>query len=170
MSNSLIHSKAAIAVIKKESEFVSGWTRAILKNVSEGAFKSTPDIVQSNINWQIGHILTTRYFFTVACIAKDRSAFGKAVPMKQYREWYAKGTSPRLALSEKPGKDVLMQHLDIVEEFALEVLDTLAVDELSSAALYENGVAKTKYEALTFSLKHQMWHNGQIALIKRIVS
>jgi uncharacterized damage-inducible protein DinB len=56
-----------------------------------------------------------------------------------------------------------------LNEEALNVVNMLQEDELEQSTLITNPVAKTKYESLSFAIKHQMWHNGQIAMIKRII-
>ena len=67
-------------------------------------------------------------------------------------------------------KETLMSDLAIVDQVTLDVLAELEEDKLFEKTEQPNPVAKTKYDALMFCFKHQMWHYGQITMLKRILS
>ena len=71
--------------------------------------------------------------------------------------------------TDRLDKDQLLNLKKEVDEVTNYAIDSLVEMNLKDKTEIINPVAKTKYDALTFTFKHQMWHNGQIAMIKRII-
>lgn len=66
----------------------------------------------------------------------------------------------------------LMEHLKIMQEQSLTVIGSLSENDLQKTVeptKVPHPVAKIKFEAIDWNIKHTMWHCGQIATIKRIV-
>jgi uncharacterized damage-inducible protein DinB len=64
----------------------------------------------------------------------------------------------------------LKKQLSFVNEIARNVLQELKEEDLGKPlepSRMPHPVAKTKYEALTWNFRHEMWHCGQIAMIRR---
>lgn len=72
-----------------------------------------------------------------------------------------------------PEPEVLVQHLDEMHATAMNILEKLSEEELDApleaVPNFKHPVASTKYEALAFSFKHEMWHVGQLSMLKRIL-
>ena len=69
-------------------------------------------------------------------------------------------------LDDKPEKNELLSNLILVDKRCLEILNELEESDLQNEPLLTNPVAKTKQDALLWTIKHRMWHNGQMAMIK----
>jgi hypothetical protein len=67
---------------------------------------------------------------------------------------------------EKPKNEELLKLYKFIH---LEI-SKIKIEELNSATEIPNPSAKTKYDALMTLFKHQFWHNGQIAILNRILS
>jgi len=64
----------------------------------------------------------------------------------------------------------LKNHLEIIEKKSIEIINSLTQEELKNDLIpgkVEHPVAKTKFEAIDWNIKHTMWHCGQIASLKR---
>jgi uncharacterized damage-inducible protein DinB len=71
-----------------------------------------------------------------------------------------------------PSHEKLISELTFVGNYADKELDKLNdenLDEPLAQTKFPHLIAKTKYEALTWNFKHEMWHLGQISTIKRIL-
>ncbi len=61
----------------------------------------------------------------------------------------------------------------LVQQLSLETIGELLENELEQSLEKlqpPHPIAKTKYEALDWNIKHTMWHCGQLAMINRIIS
>lgn len=159
-----------LEIIKNELKNVSSWTEMLISNIDDQLWKTTPENIGTNFNWLVGHIIHDKYFHAIACISKQTFNLTETLDTSNYQQFYEVGTSPTTALSDKPGTTQLKTDLQIVDSAVNNVLDNLSEQDLQNSTLLNNPVADTKYEALMWAIKHQMWHNGQIALMKRILT
>jgi len=72
-------------------------------------------------------------------------------------------------MNEKPNVKELQNIYKITTKIILENLDKLTAIELDENTAIPNPSVKTKYEALKWLSHHQSWHNGQIAILKRVL-
>ena len=158
-----------ISMIKEQIESVSTMTKKLVMSVDENDWKVTPEVIASNINWQVGHILLAKYFHAITCVLGRQLAVKEQLPLKDYVEWYTMGSNPGAEMNSKPSKTKLMADLSFIDAMALDTLDKITEEDLLAPPEEKNPMAVTKYEALMWSFKHQMWHNGQIAMIKRVL-
>ena len=65
----------------------------------------------------------------------------------------------------------LREQTEIVHQICIENLETLNDDVLAECLQplpFKHPVAETKYEALSWSFKHEMWHSAEMEAIKRV--
>ena len=65
-----------------------------------------------------------------------------------------------------------LEHLKLMQLQSLGVIDSLSENDLRKPVeptKVPHPIAKTKFDAIDWNIKHTMWHCGQIATIKRIV-
>ena len=158
--------------IKEQIEWVDAWTSNLIKDVREDELRLV-DALGTSLNWQIGHILISKYFHSIQSILKKDHAViidvNQRVPIDDFFKNYFAGSNPRDEWKARPNKVQLIEYKEEMDLATMQVLEGLAEKELKEAIELPNPVAKTKYDALTFTFKHQMWHNGQIALINRVI-
>ena len=80
------------------------------------------------------------------------------------------GSSPAERLEQKPGKEALVKALDVVNNSVAASLQGLSDEALQEPVAARHPVAKTKREVLIWCTHHQMWHNGQISMLKRLIT
>lgn len=133
---------------------------------------TTPDVIKSNIAWQVGHLIVSQFYHSIAVITPPNLRIYKEVPLQDYFPIYSMAT--KSTINElKPLPDTLLQQLEIVNNYAIQTIDDLNEDDLDNEleqTKFPHPIAKTKYEALTWSFRHEMWHLGQIATLKRILN
>jgi hypothetical protein len=160
-----------INFIKEQNRLTREHTIKILSETPEGIWYETPDIIQSNIAWQVGHLIVSQYYHAIAVITGPNLVLFNDVPLKDYFPIYSMFT--KSVINElKPSPEKLLMELDIVNKYAnrqLETLNDADLDKELESTKFPHPIAKTKYDALTWNFRHEMWHLGQISTIKRIL-
>jgi len=141
------------------------WTDKILSNFPEALWKISPEKFKTNINWQVGHLIISTYFHSILSISGSDEKVKQSFNPREYSEFYGMGSNPLSEIDSKDEADVMLRNLKLVDERSLEILDALEDENLEEKTLIRNPMAKIKKDALIWTFKHQMWHNGQMALI-----
>lgn len=147
-------------------------TKQLIEEVPDDLWYETPEMIHSNIAWQVGHLIIAQMYHSVSVITGSSKKISDVIPLKFYIPKYGMGSDPADHSSIQPNPDELKEQLDFVNEVALAELRKLEDSELDKALEPTRGkhpVATNKYEALTWSFKHEMWHCGQISILKRIL-
>jgi len=72
-----------------------------------------------------------------------------------------------------PEPELLLTQLETINNYANQTIDSLTEEDLDNElepTRFPHPIAKTKYEALTWNFRHEMWHLGQIATLKRVLN
>ena len=161
-----------LAFIKEQIIWVDKWTNNLVKNKVEEDF-NVIESMGTSLNWQIGHIIVSKYFHAIQSVVNKEHRvirrIEKELPMKDMLKYYFAGSNPLAHWKDRLSKDQLMSYFNQINEASLTLADQLTEEDLKQETEMKNPIAKTKYDALTFVFKHQMWHNGQIAMMKRII-
>lgn len=157
--------------IKEQTEWVNNWTSKLINDIDEKDFGIVPTLGTS-VNWEVGHIIISKYFHAIQSILdKDHKIIvniNTKLPIPDLFKYYFAGSNPKESWKNRPDKKQLLEFGKEIDIAAIQILELLTEKNLKEPTS-GNPVAKIKYDALTFTFKHQMWHNGQIAMIKRIV-
>lgn len=79
------------------------------------------------------------------------------------------GTQHRLVAKHTISTDMLIEQFNAVHEICINNLSKLDDSILSSTLEpipFKHPVANTKYEALSWCFKHEMWHSAEMEAIK----
>ena len=142
------------------------WTKRIFEDVHESKWNEKHAAIESNLNWQMGHILISHYFHGIACIQGPDEIIKSTFSPRAYSLYYGMDTKPFNNMEDKPNKLALTKYLDLVDSRCLEIVSSLKDSDFKEVTALDNPVAKTKRDALLWTVKHRMWHNGQAAMIK----
>jgi hypothetical protein len=156
-------------LLQQQFELAHSWTLRLVAELEEEHWSSSPPGLDTNINWQIGHVLVGLYFQALVCTGGRREALKEQIPFPAYIDFYKMGTHARNQLAEKPGKAELLQGLQATYAAVVATLEAMDPAQLDEAVAARHPLAKTKREVLMWCTHHQMWHNGQISLLKRLL-
>ena len=159
----------AIDIIKEQIISVKEKTDHFIKTIALEKWCVTPEILETNMNWQIGHLILANYLHGIASISGPNKSIRDSIDMTSFVTYYGPKSIPNLHLDEKPKNEELLALYEIVFELLYSEVDKIKIEELINATEVPNPSAKTKYEALTTVFKHQSWHNGQIAVLNRVL-
>jgi DinB superfamily len=160
----------AVELLAGQTQNVYDWTNKLVESVPFNKWDDTPDVVDTNITWQVGHLIMSHYFHTVMVIVGHQKDVIEKVPLKQYDELFTLGQP--VDLKGVVDSETLLSQLEFVQKKSLDIVRAMT-PELLQAALeptrVPHPIAKTKFESLDWNIKHTMYHCGQIGLLKRII-
>ena len=162
-----MNNKQEAQYLAKGFETAYNWTLKLVKDVPAEDWGKTIDPLNTTLNWQLGHLVVTLYYQALVCTGADRGTIKEVIPVKDYIKWYSMGSRP--GAEGQPGKADLLQALEVVYQQVQKVLPHITDEQLEEGVASPHPVAKTKGQALLWCSHHQSWHNGQIALTKRIL-
>lgn len=146
------------------------WVNKLVKAVPEEKWEEIPEIIDSNLSWQVGHLVLSLYFHSVMNVVGHQPDIMEKLPIKKYSELFTYG--PASASLGEFTVAKLKEHMALIQEKSLKTIKTLSADQLDQPLEntgIQHPIAKTKFQVLDWNIKHTMWHCGQIAMIKRVV-
>lgn len=161
-----------IEILTLQTKNAYSWMKKLTDSIPTNKWNETPEILESNVSWQIGHQLISIYYHSILVIKGHQKDILEKVPISEYSNLFTFKISPKEAIGKK-SPEQLVADLNTVEEKSIEIIKSLSPKELNSKlepARIEHPVAKNKFEALDWNIKHTMWHCGQLAILKRIVN
>jgi len=160
-----------IQFITDQNKMTRNQTIELLDNTPIELWYETPEIIKSNIAWQVGHLIVSQFYHSIAVIRKPDLQIYIDIPLKEYIPIYSMFT--KSTINElQPSPEILLSQLHKMNEYARQSIGSLSENELNDKlepTKFPHPIAKTKYEALTWSFRHEMWHLGQIATLKRVL-
>jgi hypothetical protein len=143
----------------------------LIKELPEDLWYKIPENTDSNFAWQIGHLIISQNFHAISVITGENHKVLEIVPISQYEKLFkGNGTKHRSLKKDLIPTSLLKQQLDAVHEICIENLSTLRDDILEDDIEPAGGkhpIANTKYEALSWCFKHEIWHGSEMEDIKK---
>lgn len=160
----------SIEIIKTQIELVKKQTDELIEKIEFSKWNTTPEIIETNMNWQIGHIILANYLHGLASMSGANEKIREKLDVKDFIKFYGLKSIPSESINEKPKNKELKDLYNFVFELIWLELEKVKESDLNKKTEIPNPGAKTKYEALTMLFKHQSWHNGQIAILHRVLN
>jgi len=159
-----------IELIKDQIISVKEKTDSFIRTIELKKWNISPDILETNMNWQIGHLILANYLHGIASISGANEKVRERINMQNFIKFYGSNSTPNLFLNEKPKNEEMLKLYEFIFELIFLEISKVKIEELNSVTEIPNPSAETKYEALTTLFKHQSLHNGQIAILNRVLS
>lgn len=161
-----------VDILFKQTSDAYQWTNKLIDSTPYELWNTTPEVINSNLSWQTGHLIMSFYYHTAMVIVGHQPDILQQIPLKEYSSLYTFNTSPEHS-SGKIAPEQLHEQLRIMEEKSLHIIEGLTEENLEQPLEpvgMEHPVANNKFEALDWNIKHTMWHCGQISIIKRTLN
>jgi hypothetical protein len=156
----------------KQTQDAHSWTNKLIDSIPKARWNDTPDTLASNISWQVGHLVLGEYYHAILVVTGFDDEISQKIDLKAHNQWYGYGSIP----SEKAGQnkpEILKEQLLFMQHKVIQNISGLTLKDLESKVeqpiKQKHPVATTKLEAVSWNIKHTMWHCGQIASLKRIL-
>ncbi len=159
-----------IEFLKEQIIESRNFVNRLVSEIPQDLWYEIPENTDSNFAWQIGHLIISQNFHAITCITGRNKKIFDLIPIVDYVKLF----NGMGALHRSVEKDLiqtakLKEQFDTVHNICLESLSILTDDILSDnlePILFKHPVANTKYEALSWCFKHEMWHSAEMESIK----
>ena len=158
-------------ILHKQTKHSYHWLNKIIEDIPENKWELTPEKIETNIVWQIGHLIVSINYHSIIVINGQPIEIYKDFPFQKYAELFTKAKAKdaigKVSVSE------LKKFSELFQKKSLDTLNYLSDDELNNPLepfVIKHPIAKTKQEAIEWNIQHTMWHCGQIGLLKRYLS
>jgi len=142
----------------------------LISDLPQDLWYEIPENTDSNFAWQIGHLMISQNFHSITCITGRNSKIFNLIPIVDYVSIFnGMGTLHRSVEKDIISTTLLIEQFNTVHEICIDNLSELDDDILSHALEpipFQHPVANTKYEALSWCFKHEMWHSAEMEAIK----
>lgn len=161
-----------IDVLIKQTQDAHIWTNKLIDSIPMEQWDETPNTLESNICWQAGHLVISEYYHAILVVTGFDEEITKKIDLKALNEGFGYGSEPK-ALIAQSDPMLLKEQLLFMQSKVIATVSSLTSKDLEQDVeqpiKQKHPVAKTKLEAVSWNIKHTMWHCGQIALIKRLI-
>lgn len=160
----------AVELLTQQTADAYQWTNKLVTSIPYDNWDDMPQVIDSTISWQVGHLIMSFYYHSIMTIVGHQMDIITKVPLQQYNELFT-SAEPEKALGKADPKE-LHQQLRLVGDKSIEIIQSLSLEDLDNPlepTPTPHPIAKTKFEALDWNIKHTMWHCGQIGLLKRVI-
>lgn len=146
------------------------FTKQLISEMPEDLWFERVDNTDSNFAWQIGHMyLAQNYHIISCCFGVDKTVLETISAQKHAKVFGGLGSPNRSVEKGFISVEDLKSNFDYVYNLSVEKLAS-ANDKILTEALeptmFKNPIANTKYEAIAWSFKHEMWHCAEMEQIK----
>ena len=146
------------------------FTNRLIGELPEEKWYVIPEGTDSNFAWQIGHLIASQNFHQLIVISGLNAKIAEHVQIDRYnRLCYGMGATHRSLSADLIPVNKLKADLEFVHQTAIDHLMTLQeeqlVDQLEPIP-FKHPMADNKYEAISWSFKHEMWHCAEMEDIK----
>jgi hypothetical protein len=159
-----------VQFLAKQTEDAYGWTNKLLNSIPQEKWDVLPNVIESTVSWQAGHLIVSFYFHTVMVIVGHLKEVFPVVPLQQYSKLFT-NSDPKQSIGITNPQE-LMDQLIFMQQKSMAVINSLSEADLEAPLVQTptaHPIAKTKLEAIDWNIKHTMYHCGQLGVIKRIV-
>jgi len=146
------------------------WTNKLLDSISYEKWEQTPPVLETNVLWQTGHLLVSFYYNSILVIKGHQNDVMNSMPLGLYSELFTQAAPIESVGKVIPSK--LYNDMKLLQAKSLELIAAMGDEELEKnleLSRYPHPIAKTKFDALDWNIKHTFWHCGQLGLLKRVV-
>lgn len=159
-----------IELIKTQTEDAYKWANKLIESIPSQKWDEIPDNLDTNVTWQIGHLIMSFNFNSIMVIKGHQTDHYQKFPIQKYAKLFVKA-EPIESVGQTKAES-LFEHCKLVQYKSIEIISNLTDDELNEnlePTEVPHPIAKSKFEALDWNIKHTMWHCGQIGILKRIL-
>ncbi len=159
-------------VLVKQTLDAHSWTNKLIDSVPRNLWDETPENLDSNISWQVGHLIISEYYHAILVVTGFDEEITEKIDLRQHNQKYGYDSVPLDQVGSVSPK-VLKEQLHFMQQKVVKNVSGLTLAALDSPVeqpiKQKHPVAITKFDAVSWNIKHTMWHCGQIATLKRLI-
>ena len=159
-------------VLVKQTQEAHLWTNKLIDSIPQNLWNETPDNIASNISWQVGHLIISEYYHAILVITGFDEEITEKIDLREHNQKYGYDSVPLDQVGMVSSK-VLQEQLHFMQNKVIKNINALTLVDLENPVeqpiKQKHPVATTKFDAVSWNIKHTMWHCGQMATIKRLI-
>ena len=159
-----------VEMLSHQTQDAYDWASKLINTIPLEKWDEIPKNMLSSVSWQTGHLTISIYYHSIMVIKGHQMDLLQKIPVKEYNELYNQTQAQDTIGKMKP--ENLLNDLKQMQSKSLEIINQLQDENLNTSlepTQAPHPIAKNKFEALDWNIKHTMWHCGQLAVLKRIV-
>ncbi|GAB3501591.1 DinB family protein [Emticicia fontis] len=159
-----------IELLTRQTESAYAWADKLIETIPDEQWDTIPEVIESSITWQVGHLVISYYYHTIMVTVGHQVDILQQIPIKEYSQLFH-NTASHLSVGKTKPED-LKKHLKLMAQKSISIIQSLNPINLEQPLVptpMPHPIAKTKFEAIDWNIKHTMWHCGQLGMLKRIV-
>lgn len=159
-----------IKILTKQTQDAYNWANKIILSIPVSKWEHIPEVVETNVTWQIGHLTISFYFHSIMVIKGHQTPILKKIPLKTYDTLFTNAL-PVYSI-EKTEPEKLFEDFIYMQQESIAMIKSLSDAELEmplEVTDVPHPIARNKFEALDWNIKHTMWHCGQLGILKRVI-
>ncbi len=160
-------------VLIKQTQDAHLWTNKLIDAVPFAEWHTTPQVLSSNVKWQVGHLILSEYYHAILVVSGFDEEITQKIDLKTYNQRFGYGSVPVAKVIENE-PEMLRAQLQFMQAKVIANISSLNSKDIEQKVLQpikqKHPVAITKFDAISWNIKHTMWHCGQIATLKRLIS
>lgn len=156
--------QAAVARLELARRRIQDFT----KNLSADEWFWSPAEYTTHIAWQIGHLAVSEYNLCLRRL-RGRTKEDESLIPDAFIEHFKLGSQPVSGAVNYPPLDEIKRVFDAVHAQVLRELAALTDEDLNVPVTEPHPLFKTKLGAVDYASGHELVHNGQIGLLRRLM-
>lgn len=162
-----------IDALLEQTRVAHEWTNKLIDSVPFEHWNDIPDTIESNISWQVGHLIISEYYHAIMVITGFDEEITTKIDLREHNQKYGYESIPQEQVEVADPKllkeQLLFMQSKVIKNIALLTLEDLE-SNVEQPVKQKHPVATTKFDAISWNIKHTMWHCGQIATLKRLIN
>ena len=73
-----------IKLLTNQTTAAQEWTNKLVTGISPDKWFILPEIIETNLAWQMGHLTLSQYYYTVVLITGPQQKFAEKILIKKY--------------------------------------------------------------------------------------
>ena len=120
----------AIDILLKQTKEAHAWTHKMIDSVPDNLWDETPDILESNISWQVGHLVISEYYHAILVIKGFDAEVTDKIDLKAHNEKYGYNSVPKSQIGTT-APEQLRKQLFFIQGKVMETIAALSDEDLA---------------------------------------
>lgn len=161
---------AITSLLAKQTIDTQEWVDKIIIDFPLEKWFEVPEAIGSSLAWQLGHIMVSQFYYTVVLIKGFDPAFAEKINLKKYSNLFAKGVNMG-AVAQETTSEELLHNWRALQLLSVQTIKMLKEDELQADIVPHkpHPFVRSKQDSIEWNSRHNMWHCGQIGVIRRML-
>lgn len=142
--------------------------KSFTKDLTVDEWFWSPAEFMTHIAWQVGHLAVSEYNLCLRRVRGHTKEDESLIP-NAFIEHFKLGSQPVAGSVNYPPLEEIKRVFDAVHAQVLKELSTFTDEDLDVPVAEPHPLFKTKLGAVDYASGHEMVHNGQIGLLRRLM-